>query len=296
MIVEKKVSAVDKVTKYLYKSDKYKPFLLEYTYVDNGSGKDIICMPSFSSCSLGCKFCHLTQRKSKKSVAVEVDDNLAAIKYILKDQGIGSIQKAGEGNQTLLLSFMGAGEPTLNSDVLIETAKQVRRRYSLFYDKVRFALSTIIPVPRHLDYISSEFLSNGLDLKIHYSLHLWDNETKRNLMPLALPTDKALVLLKDLSKFHPIEVHYTPFSSNSGIEDILKLKDLVETTNFNVKILNFSERPDHLITPKISSKDFYNNCISEGIPSSRIEYYCPPGHDVNGCCGEFELDFSKYWD
>ena len=50
-------SKIDKVVKYVFEYNKQ---IVELSYIDNGTGKDIICVPTHTMCNLGCKFCHTT--------------------------------------------------------------------------------------------------------------------------------------------------------------------------------------------------------------------------------------------
>ena len=54
----KEHSKVDKTIKYVFKL--HDGLIMETTYIDNNTGKDIICVATQTMCGMGCSFCHLT--------------------------------------------------------------------------------------------------------------------------------------------------------------------------------------------------------------------------------------------
>src|ERR1017187_10417199 len=102
-LIKKVPSQLDKTIKYVF---EVKPgVIVEYSYIDNGTGKDIICTPVATMCNQSCKFCHLTDY-----VGIIKTENLtyhqinAGIEYIANELNLGT------GNRPFLISFMGCGE------------------------------------------------------------------------------------------------------------------------------------------------------------------------------------------
>jgi len=108
-LLKKLSSKTDRTVKYIFLSRNQ---VLEVSYIDKQDGKDIICVPTQTGCNLGCEFCHLTDQNLQLDVRnLETQEIAATIEYVLDDLGLEN-----KKDKTLLISFMGAGEPLLNID------------------------------------------------------------------------------------------------------------------------------------------------------------------------------------
>src|SRR5271155_3419358 len=126
-------SKEDATIKYVLES---KDNILEFSLIRKGDGKDIICVPTQTSCNLGCKFCFLTGSGLPVRNLSE-DEIVDGIEHIALKEGLPT-------NPTLLVSFMGSGEPLANWQAVIGSAKTIRS-INRGYASVRFGLATIIP-------------------------------------------------------------------------------------------------------------------------------------------------------
>ena len=145
-------------------------------------------MPTHTSCNLGCKFCHLTPLKNpaKNLSHQEISEG---IDYIIKDLKL-------RGCTVLLISYMGSGDPLMNVEGVIESAKTTIIEHSSRFCGVRFAISTMMP------YI--EILENS-----RYSMIGFTEAVKTNDLPfkvhfpyihLLTTSAKSLCLVRHLSK------------------------------------------------------------------------------------------------
>lgn len=130
-------SKIDKVVKYVFEYNKQ---IVELSYIDNGTGKDIICVPTHTMCNLGCKFCHTTDYIGKiPIVKITFHEIFYGINYIINDLKLN--------NNTLLISYMGCGEQFNCTKLdIIDGMDLVRLNYS--YEKfknVRFGIATCLP-------------------------------------------------------------------------------------------------------------------------------------------------------
>lgn len=273
----KRVSEVDIATKYIFPAGD------ELVYVDNGSGKDIFCIPSQSGCKLGCKFCFLTSRSDQEVRQMEAPQALEMINTAFQDLNLTT------GNKTLLISFMGMGEPLLSPGYIFEVSKMVVDEYKDRYDQVRFGLATIVPSVRLLNDLAQIVEQ---PTKVHWSLHNPFDHERSLVMPNASSIESSAKALADYREKtgNPIEIHYTVFDGNDGLDHADELAKIALAYNFPVKFLKFSERPDpELITSKVTDL-FIHRVSNHGVTT---ETYAPPGHDIQGACGEFEHNFKK---
>ena len=61
-LVDEIYSDIDLTIKYTFKLNGQ---IVEFSYIDNGTNKDIICVPCQTMCNMGCTFCHLTDHIGK---------------------------------------------------------------------------------------------------------------------------------------------------------------------------------------------------------------------------------------
>jgi adenine C2-methylase RlmN of 23S rRNA A2503 and tRNA A37 len=100
----KKVASVEDATiKYIFDVDGQ---MVEFSYIDNGTDKDIICVPCQTMCNMKCTFCHLTDHIGKiPTKDMDYKDIADGIESIIGDLSLGS--------RTILISYMGCGDSQL---------------------------------------------------------------------------------------------------------------------------------------------------------------------------------------
>lgn len=276
----RKASSVDDVTKYVFDLEGQ---AVEYVGLTNHGGKDVVCVPSQSGCRMGCKFCHLTARPKQTVRAVDPVLSAAAVRHVVADRG------RPETNRTLLISFMGMGEPLLDPEAVGWLAGYVQTDHREIYDKVRFGLATIVPKVELLRDLTSVVLERELDLKLHWSLHHPDSEQRAKLMPGAEDLYKAATAVNFYreSTGNDVEVHYTLFDGNDDDWSCRVLISILQAYDFPIKFLRFSERPDKAVCAITEERRraFVDRVRQAGV---RTEEYTPPGADILGACGEFE--------
>jgi 23S rRNA (adenine2503-C2)-methyltransferase len=275
-----RTSAIDLTKKCIF---EHKGQNAEFVYVDNLTGKDIVCVPSQTGCKLGCQFCHLTMRKDKRVQAIDHHFTIEAVKTTLE------LGKNSNDNNTLLISFMGAGEPLLNADYVNHVMKLVANDQELqaTYNLIRFGAATILPSTRQLDILTEHVLDSKLPLKLHWSLHHPNDDERRKYMPKASPVRESAKRLDAYRQAtsNPLEVHYTLFDGNDSLDTANQLAQLLLEFHLPVKFLRFSERPDHAIAASDRRRDFIDRVRQKGVTT---EEYNPPGEDILSACGAFE--------
>jgi 23S rRNA (adenine2503-C2)-methyltransferase len=282
-LVEKIKSVEDKTVKYIFKlADN---LIIETTYIDNNSGKDIICVASQTMCGMGCTFCHLTDSIGKLTLR-----NLTTREIVESVERVYADMNLKDNNRLLLISYMGCGEPLMNIDNVFDSV------FSLKYDykDIRFGLSTMLPKKKFDEFflLTKRVAENKLSLKVHLSLH-YTNDTQRNkFMPSALnikPSIAALEFYKELTG-NPVEIHYTMIKdTNDKGGDALDLISLLKNRNIPVKFLRFNSKE----TNKNEGAEMHKiRGFKELLNANDIktEYYEPPGKDVGASCGQFLMD------
>lgn len=279
----KKVASVEDATiKYIFDVNGQ---MVEYSYIDNGTGKDIICVPCQTMCNMKCTFCHLTDHigniPTKNLHNLEITEG---IDYIVNDLKLGG--------RTLLISFMGAGEPLANIDNVIDSMVMLNRHYP----NIRFGLATMLPKKHAHEFhkLMFEVIKYDLKLKIHLSMHFVDDIQRKEWMPSALGLESSLLMLKlyrSMTK-NPIEVHYTIMKDVNDtryhMDSLYRMVDNQTT----IKFMMFSEKESLDVVKAdeaILDKEI-NSMITNG---KIVEYYKPPGNDIGSSCGQFLFELEK---
>lgn len=274
-------SEIDNTIKYVFESDKS---ILEFSYINKNDGKDIIVVPTQTSCNLGCKFCFLTGIKLSVRNLTPIE-LITGITHVL-----GDLQ---DKNKVLLVSFMGCGEPLININNMIDTMKCTEILYNHSYDMVRFAVASLIPDVISFNDFRYMVKINKLKCKFHYSLHTVDMVLRKKLMPGAvnknIGTILSLIRLY-MREGNSVEVHYSLMDGvNDSDRDAYRLAEyLKQDPPIPIKFLKLSEKEDESYRQSKRIDEVRNILESQGIPT---EYYEPPGSDVGSSCGQFLLDY-----
>jgi len=279
-------SNVDNTIKYIFYRN-HDNAILEFSYISKNDGKDIICVPSQTMCAIGCKFCHTTDYIGKIKVNTILGvDIVEGVDYIYNDL------KLSESPKTLLISFMGCGEPVLNYKNVIEAMGLIKCEYKDIY--TRFAIATSLPDVVFPDFFEMTRLikSYELPVKLHISLHYTNDKLRNEWMPKAINIESTLAAAEFFKAYtnNPVEIHYALIEGvNDTGEDAIKLCGLIKGKGFNVKFLFYNEKTSLGMHPsEIKQFEMFKAYLDLiNVPS---EYYKPPGLDVGASCGQFLMD------
>lgn len=279
----KKVASIEDATiKYIFDVNGQ---MVEYSYIDNGSNKDIICVPCQTMCNMKCTFCHLTdhigQIPTRNLHNLEITEG---IEYIIDDLKLGG--------RTLLISYMGSGEPLANIDNIIDSMVMLNRHYP----NIRFGLATMLPKKYSHEFhkLMYEVIKYNLNVKVHLSMHFVDDEQRKEWMPSALELEPSLLMLKLYRSMtgNPIEVHYTIMKDvNDKYYHIGALAPLIDDKT-TIKFMMFSEK-ESLDAVKSDEKELESHMSWLRSEGKIVEYYKPPGNDIGSSCGQFLFELDK---
>ena len=279
----KKVASVEDATiKYIFDVNGQ---MVEYSYIDNGTSKDIICVPCQTMCNMKCTFCHLTDHigniPTKNLHNLEITEG---IDYIVSDLKLGS--------RTLLISFMGAGEPLANIDNVIDSMVMLNRHYP----NIRFGLATMLPKKHAHEFhkLMFEVIKYDLKVKIHLSMHFVDDIQRKEWMPSALGLESSILMLRlyrSMTK-NPIEVHYTIMKDVNDSDYHMDVLDEWIDGQTTIKFMMFSEK-ESLDVVKADEEKLERNMEWFRSNDKIVEYYKPLGNDIGSSCGQFLFELEK---
>lgn len=280
-LIDSLKSANEDVYKLIYKDSSYDP-VMEVAYLRKGDGKDIIVVPTQTNCNMGCKFCHLTGTNA-------ITENISASNIV--KLVIAALDFQRPSNPTLLISYMGAGEPLMNVEGVINSALDMRVWGSpvscAAYKKVRFGVSTLIPGEKPFRNLMEQVVEHKLPMKLHWSLHSVRSLVRKSLMPSALVAKTGMNLVNEYAETtkQPVEIHYTLIDGvNDQQEDIDGLLELVNT-NVPIKLLRFSPYKNEPTLFESNRVSWFKDTLERN--GYTIEVYCSPGRDINASCGQF---------
>ena len=280
-------SKEDNVIKYIFLTENNQ--VTEFSYINKNDGKDIICVPSQTACNLKCKFCHLTGIENLKVENLHEHELYNAINYMINDLNLLD----GSENKTLLISFMGAGEPLLNSENIIGFMIQTEEFYQNHYNIVRFAVASLIPNAEKMLKFTNYIKIHKINCKFHFSLHFTNSKVRELFMPASYDIRHSLVLLEhyNLHTNNQCEIHYTLIEDiNDTNGDLDLLLHLVYGRGVPVKFLAYNEKED-LSCYSSDKTDKFRNVLEDN--EIETEYYIPPGRDIGSSCGMFLVELYK---
>lgn len=252
---------------------------IEIRHVTNRGSKEILCVPSQYGCSMNCGFCGAPDLGLASNIPwgeLEPTISLYIKTYLSKT------------TRTILVSFMGCGEPLMNWQNVLATADRL-------YDprlSIRFAMATMLPEARHFQFFEMAEKINrcDIDMKVHLSLHFTDDTMRQQWMPGATRIRASIAALEWYHEFteNPVEIHYMLIDDvNTTDADRVKLIELVADRNIPLKLLRFNPKPGSKYRAASPDKaEEWIRCFKRyGI---RSEYYETDGVDISAACGMFD--------
>lgn len=288
-LIDKVKSEVDNVTKYVFRLAGRRD-IVEFSYIDNGTGKDIICVSCLTMCNLKCKFCHCTDYVGKiVPQALFAMDIASGVEQIVED--------LKEKKDVLLISYMGCGEPlNLEGNELILSMEYIREELKCIYKSVRFGLATCLPrarVPNFFKFCEDVRRLN-IPVKLHLSLHYVEDNQREAWMPASLDIKSSIAACNFFKQYtgNKVEIHYTLIEGvNDRLIDAIDINDLIGKYDFNLKIITYNEKESLRYKASRRAEGFLT-WIPDVVEK---EIYTPPGRDIGSSCGQFLFEtYEKY--
>lgn len=273
-------SSLDKTVKFIFTLED--GIIMEMAYIDNNTGKDIICVSTQSSCAMGCKMCHTTDYIGKLKVRnLTAQEIIGGVRLVCNDINLH------QNNRMLLISYMGCGEPLLNVDGVIGSMIELRKQFT----QIRFAIATMLPKSHWNSFftLTKNIYDGKLPVKIHLSLHSPIDAVRAEWLPNALeiaPSIAALSFYRAITG-NAVEIHYTIIDGVNNREvDIAALCRLLSEAKIPVKFLKFNEKTTLDAKSAVLPEKVIKYFELLGI---QYEFYTPPGADIGSSCGAFDM-------
>ena len=266
--------------KYLIKLDSGS--IIEMVIIPE-KNRRTLCVSSQAGCALQCSFC--------ATGAQGFDQDLSS------DEIVGQLWLANfnEDNSKSITNvvFMGMGEPLLNYEAVIESAKIMKHQNSYGLSKKRITISTSGIAPK------INKLSKDIDVSLAISLHAPDDKLRDQIVPInkKYPINSLMQACKDyLSNFESKKNITMEYIMIDGVNDSMnhakKLAVLLSNISCKINLIPFNsfKGSDYKRSKNSSMKSFKNYLMSKGfVTTLRVTR----GDGVDAACGQLVGELSN---
>ena len=266
--------------KYLIKLDSGS--IIEMVIIPE-KNRRTLCVSSQAGCALQCSFC--------ATGAQGFDQDLTS------DEIIGQLWLANfnEENSKSITNvvYMGMGEPLLNYEAVIESAKIMKHQNSYGLSKKRITISTSGIAPK------INKLSEDIDVSLAISLHAPDDKLRDQIVPInkKYPINSLMQACKDyLSNFESKKNITMEYIMIDGVNDSMnhakKLATLLSNISCKINLIPFNsfKGSDYKRSKESSMKSFKKYLMSKGfVTTLRVTR----GDGVDAACGQLVGELSN---
>ena len=237
-----------------------------------------VCISTQVGCRMGCKFCASTLDGLERNLTPS--EMLEEIYEIIKDT------KERVSNIVL----MGSGEPLDNFDNVVKFLGLISDENGVNISQRNITLSTCGLVPKII-----ELADLDLSITLAISLHASDDETRRELMPIANKYTISEILEAIRYYFNKTGRRISfEYSLVAGVNDTEveagKLGSLLKGLNCHVNLIpvNPIKEREFKRSKALEIKKFQNKLEKYGI---NVTIRREMGRDINGACGQLRKSF-----
>ncbi len=280
VIENKFTSKLDGTVKYLFAlndGECVESVLMKYEHGNT------ICVSSQAGCRMGCAFCASTL--SGKVRDLTPSEILGQVAVAARDSG----------ERIHGIVMMGIGEPLDNYDNVIKFLRLVGDENGLCIGMRHISLSTCGIVPG-IHRLADE----GTPVTLSVSLHAYDNEKRKSIMPIArkYPIDELLAACKYYftKTGRRVSFEYTLISGkNDSMEDAAGLASLLKRgmgvpCHVNLIMLNEVDETGLRTVDKKSAHKFENELKRLGQNATVRRRL---GSDIDASCGQLRLSRNR---
>lgn len=273
--VEILTSAIDGTKKYLFRlhdGNVIESVLMRYHHGNS------VCISTQVGCRMGCKFC--------ASTLDGLERNLLPSEML---DEIYSIQRdIGERISNIVL--MGSGEPLDNYENVMKFLELISDENGLNISQRNITLSTCGLVPKIY-----ELADRDMQITLAISLHASNDETRRELMPVARTYSIEEILKACRYFFDKTGRRLTfEYSLVAGVNDMVEgadaLGSLLKGINCHVNLIpvNPIKERDFRQSDKQAIERFKSKLERYGM---NVTVRREMGRDINGACGQLRKSY-----
>ena len=271
------VSRLDGTRKYLFRLPDGN--CIESVFMRYHHGNSV-CISSQAGCRMGCRFCASTIGGLSRSLtAGEMLDQIYRI-----------TEETGERVSNVVI--MGSGEPMDNYDNIVRFIRMISGEEGMNLSQRNITVSTCGIVPK-----MREFAEEGLQVTLALSLHAADDETRKELMPIAnrYTIKEALDACAYYFEKTGRRVSYE-YSLVAGVNDTPEEADrlirLLRHRNGHVNLIpvNPVTERNYRESAPAAVQRFKNQLEKNGI---NVTIRREMGRDIDGACGQLRRRYAE---
>ncbi len=275
-IVQVLESKLDGTCKYLFELSDHN--VIESVFMKYKHGNSV-CISTQVGCRMGCKFC--------ASTLDGMERNLTASEML--EQIYAITRHKGERISNVVL--MGSGEPLDNFDNVLKFLDLISCDKGLNISQRNLTLSTCGLVPNIYKLADMKY-----QITLAISLHASDDETRKELMPIAKRYSIEEIL--DACRYYfektkrRLTFEYSLVANvNDTTEGAVKLGELLKDINCHVNLIpvNPIKERDFKQSEKDNVEKFKNKLERYGI---NVTIRREMGRDINGACGQLRKSYN----
>ncbi|MBD5134880.1 MAG: 23S rRNA (adenine(2503)-C(2))-methyltransferase RlmN [Lachnospiraceae bacterium] len=268
-------SKIDGTQKYLFRlrdGNVIESVLMKYKFGNS------VCISTQVGCRMGCRFCASTLGGLERCLSTsEMLDEIYRIQSIT-------------GQRVSNVVLMGTGEPMDNYDNVIKLVKMLTDENGLHISGRNITISSCGLVENIM-----RLADEGLQITLALSLHASDDDTRKELMPIANKYTISQILDACRYYFEKTGRRVTfEYSLASGINDTAdkadKLAKLLKGMHAHVNLIpiNPIKERDYKQSDKSSITSFKDRLEKHGI---NVTIRREMGRDINGACGQLRKSY-----
>ncbi len=270
-------SQIDGTRKYLFELSDHN--VIESVFMRYKHGNSV-CISTQVGCRMGCKFC--------ASTLDGMERNLTASEML--EQIYAITRHTNERISNVVL--MGSGEPMDNFDNVTRFIELISSDKGLNISQRNLTLSTCGLVPNIYKLADMQY-----QITLAISLHASDDETRRELMPIAKRYSIEEVLNACRYYFEKtgrrISFEYSLVADvNDTASGAIRLGELLKGINCHVNLIpvNPIKERDFKQSHKDNIEKFKNKLERYGI---NVTIRREMGRDINGACGQLRKSYNE---
>lgn len=273
-LVDKVVSPQDGFAKYLFRGDEAGEFeAVRIPLLHRPDDKKyIVCVSSQVGCGLGCVFCATGRMGFQRNLATwEIVDQVTQV-------------QADSPHPVRGVVFMGMGEPLLNYDRVIRTARIFSEPCGMSINRKAITISTVGIVPG-----IRRFTQERHPYRLIISLTAARSEQREKLLPIErvhpLPE-----LLDAVREYHAATRKRVTFAwtvlagINTSRDDARALAELTRGLPILLDLIDVNDPTGQFRRPDTAEADAFRDALREEL-AMPVQRRYSGGQDIHGACG-----------
>lgn len=273
-LVERAISARDGFAKYLFQGSNGTLFeTVRIPLTESGREKRyVVCVSSQAGCGMGCAYCATARLGFQRNLATwEIVDQVVQVRRDSDHPVRGVV-------------FMGMGEPFLNYDRVIQSARVFSEPCGLAIASKSITISTVGIVPA-----IRRFTAEQHPYKLVVSLTSADEEQRRQLMPVTNAHPLA-PLMESIRHYHRetgrrVTLAWTAMAGvNMGLADARALAQLTAGLPITLDLIEVNDPRGVFRAPTREELDAFRDLLRRELAMPVARRYSG-GQDVHAGCG-----------